>query len=66
MKVIEAAGRRKCGQIFLKSLALAQTSEQTLPNEQNLYARRSFHGSTRCNVHAPYYRLCFWKEDTIS
>lgn len=37
MKEVEAAARRKCGRIFLKSLAMSQNSEFTVPSEDNLY-----------------------------
>ena len=33
IKEVEAAARRKCGQIFLKTLSMAQNSEFSVPNE---------------------------------
>ena len=38
MKIREAASRRKCGKLFLKSLSLAQSGESvTIGEEGNLY-----------------------------
>lgn len=38
IKVNEAAARRKCGQLFLKSLSLARSGESVVPSDEgNLF-----------------------------